>query len=274
MASSEPHRNKGRRRGKPHKPGKPRKGPPARYAVPGERAVVELFEAASDRIERILVDEKREFEVAARALALGIPVERVDREALQLEAGPADPRGIVALAAPPPLLDLEDLIARPPVDAPRRVYVALDGVVDPQNLGAILRSCEFFGVSGVFWPRDRAARLNATVARSSAGATERMAMSAVTNLAQALRTCKDAGLWIVGTTVDATDDLATLCRSEAMPDAVVLVMGSEGRGIRRLTAESCDFQVTLARHGQLGSLNVSAAAAASLVLLMTPRAEA
>ncbi len=81
----------------------------------------------------------------------------------------------------------------------------------------------------MFWPRDRAARLNATVARSSAGATERMAMSEVTNLAQALRTCKDAGLWIVGTTVDATDDLATLCRSEAMPEAVVLVMGSEGR---------------------------------------------
>jgi len=280
MASSEPQRNKGRRRGKPGKPGKhakpgkPRKGPPARYAVPGERAVVELFDAASDRIERILVDDKRDFEVAQRAAALGIPVERVDREALQLEAGQADARGIVALAAPPPLLDLEDLIGRPVVDAPRRVYVALDGIVDPQNLGAILRSCEFFGVSGVFWPRDRAVGLNATVARASAGATERLAMSEVTNLAQALRTCKDAGLWIVGTVVDATDDLAALCQREAMPDAVVLVLGSEGRGIRRLTAESCDFQVTLARHGQLGSLNVSAAAAASLVLLMTPRASA
>ena len=273
MASSEPHRNKGRRRGKT-KPAKPRKGPPARYAVPGERAVVELFEAASDRIERILVDDKREFEVAQQALALGIPVERVDREALQLEAGQADPRGIVALAAPPPMLDLEELLARPAVEAPRRVYVAPDGVVDPQNLGAILRSCEFFGVSGVFWPRDRAARLNATVARASAGATERLAMSEVTNLAQALRTCKDAGLWVVGTVVDAPDDLAALCKTEAMPEAVVLVLGSEGRGIRRLTAESCDFQVTLARHGKLGSLNVSAAASASLVLLMTPPATA
>lgn len=264
MASSEPHRNKPRRRGK----AKPRKGRPARYAVPGERAVVELFEAAADRIERILVDAKRDFDVAERALALGIPVDRVDREALQAEVGDADPRGIVALAAPPPLLDLEDLLAVPS-EAPRRVFVALDGVVDPQNLGAILRSCEFFGVSGVFWPRDRAVGLTATVARASAGATERLAMAEVTNLAQALRACKDEGLWIVGTVVDDSDDLATLCRTGAMPDAVVLVLGSEGRGIRRLTAESCDFKVTLARHGRLGSLNVAAAAAASLVLLMT-----
>ncbi len=195
MASSEPQRSKGRRGGKPKpgKPGKPRKGPPARYAVPGERAVVELFEAASDRIERILVDEKREFEVVQRALALGIPVERVDREALALEAGEADARGIVALAAPPPMLALKDLLERPSVDAPRRVYVALDGVVDPQNLGAILRSCEFFGVSGVFWPRDRAAGLTATVARASAGATERLAMGEVTNLAQALRIVQGCG---------------------------------------------------------------------------------
>ena len=279
MASSEPppfkpnpkatKKPKGRRRGK----GKPRKGRPARYAVPGERAVVELLDAAADRIERVLVDERRDFDVAERAAGLGIPVERVDREQLQLEVGDADPRGIVALAAPPPLLDLEDLLARP-CDAPRRVFVALDGVVDPQNLGAILRSCEFFGVSGVFWPRDRAVGLTATVARASAGATERLAMAEVTNLAQALRTCKDAGHWIVGTVVDATDDLAALCRTGAMPESVVLVLGSEGRGIRRLTAESCDFKVTLTRHGKLGSLNVAAAAASSLVLLMTAFGEA
>lgn len=230
--------------------------------------MVELFDAASDRIERLLVDAKRDFDVAHRAAALGIPVEYVERDALQLAAGDADPRGIVALAAPPPLLDIEDLLTRPS-DAPRRVLVALDGVVDPQNLGAILRSCEFFGVSGVFWPRDRAVGLTATVARASAGASERLAMAEVTNLAQALRACKDAGLWIVGTVVDASDDLATLCRTDAMPDAVVLVLGSEGRGIRRLIAESCDFKVMLARHGRLGSLNVAAAAASSLVLLMT-----
>ena len=235
--------------------------------------MVELLDAAADRIERVLVDERREFDVATRAVELGIPVERVDREQLQLAAGEADARGIVALAAPPPLLDLEDLLARPVAEAPRRVYVALDGVVDPQNLGAILRSCEFFGVSGVFWPRDRAVGLTGTVARASAGATERLAMAEVTNLAQALRVCKDAGLWIVGTVVDATDDLATLCRSGALPDEVVLVMGSEGRGIRRLTAESCDFKVTLTRHGRLGSLNVSAAAAASLALMMAPASE-
>ncbi len=252
-------------RGKPRRRKKVRL---ARYAVPGERAVTELLDAAPDRVERLLVDARRDFDAVQRAHALGIVVELVDREALQREVGDADPRGIVALAAPPSMLDLQDLLAQG-ADAPRRVYVALDGVVDPQNLGAILRSCEFFGVSGVLWAKDRAVGLTATVARASAGATERMAMAEVTNLATALRTCKDAGLWIVGTVVDATDDLAVLCHSGAMPEAVVLVLGSEGKGIRRLTAQMCDFKVTLARHGALGSLNVAAAAAASLVLLMS-----
>lgn len=260
------------RRGKSRGRARPRGGKkqrPARYAVPGERAVTELLDAAADRIEKLLVDERRDFDLVERAAAMGIPIERVDKDALQREAGDADARGIVALAAPPTLLPLDALLATKGPPAPRRVFVALDGVVDPQNLGAILRSCEFFGVSGVFWPRDRAVGLTATVARASAGATERLAMAEVTNLAQALRTCKEAGLWVVGTVVDATDDLATLCHDDAVPDAVVLVMGSEGQGIRRLTAELCDFRVTLARRGALGSLNVAAAAAASLVLLMS-----
>ena len=140
MATSEPQRSKPRRRGK----AKPPKGRPARYAVPGERAVVELLDAAADRIERILVDERRAFEVVERALALGLPVERVERDALQAEVGDADPRGIVALAAPPPLLELEDLLALPS-EAPRRVFVALDGVVDPRTSA---RSCAAASSSG------------------------------------------------------------------------------------------------------------------------------
>lgn len=258
-ALSERPRSK-RARGKSRKP---------RYAVPGERAVVELFEAAPERIKRLLVDPRRQFDVVEEAAALGILIERVDREALRAAVGDADPRGIVAVADPPPMLDLEDLLATPSAHASRRVFVALDGVVDPQNLGAILRSCEFFGVAGVLWPRDRAAGLGPTVARASAGASERLPMCEVVNLAAALRACKDAGLWIVGTVVDASDDLATLCKGDALPEAVVLVLGSEGQGIRRLTAELCDFRVSLQRHGSLGSLNVAAAAAASLVLLMS-----
>ncbi len=236
--------------------------------------MTELLDAAADRVERLMVDERRPFEtLVARANALGIPVDRVDREVLQAEVGDADPRGVVARAEPPPLLPLDALLSQPATSAPRRVFVALDGVVDPQNLGAILRSCEFFGAAGVFWPRDRAVGLTASVARASAGATERLPFAEVTNLAQALRTCKDAGLWIVGTVVDAEADLATLVRTDALPTDLVLVLGSEGQGIRRLTRELCDFRARLRRHGALGSLNVAAAAAASLVLLMDGAAD-
>jgi 23S rRNA (guanosine2251-2'-O)-methyltransferase len=143
------------------------------------------------------------------------------------------------------------------------VLVALDGVQDPHNLGALIRSAEFFGVLGLFWARDRSAGLSPAVVRASAGASERLPLAQVTNLARALATCKDSGYWILGTVPDGGSPLRTLV-AQGLPDAVVVVLGGEERGLRRLTRENCDFLATIPGAGGVASLNVSAAAAVTL----------
>jgi 23S rRNA (guanosine2251-2'-O)-methyltransferase len=229
--------------------------------------VLEVLDAAPERVRRILVARELPA-VQSAAAAAGIPVERVDADRLRATAGEVDARGVLAIADPPPVHALDPLVelalAAP---GPRQILVALDGIEDPQNVGAIARSCEFFGVSGLFWPRDRACRLTPAVARASAGATERIALGEVGNLAEALARCKEAGLWVVGTVVDGGENLHRLCADDRLPRSIVLALGSESAGLRRLTRERCDFLVTLPRRGGVGSLNVSAAAAAALAIL-------
>lgn len=175
-------------------------------------------------------------------------------------------RGVVAIARPPRVWDLQELLELSAPEGRKRLLVALDGVQDPHNLGAILRSAEFFGARGVFWARDRSAAVTPTVVRSSAGASERLPLGQVTNLARALAEAKEAGFWVVGTVAEGGADLRQLAR-EGLPDALVVVLGSEGTGLRRLTRESCDFLATISGAGGVASLNVSAAAAVTLASL-------
>ncbi|MCA9635110.1 MAG: RNA methyltransferase, partial [Myxococcales bacterium] len=171
--------------------------------------------------------------------------------------------GMVAVAAPPREWTVEELLDLPQREGARQVLVAADGVQAPHTLGAILRSAEFFGAAGALWPRDRAVGLTPAAIRSSAGASERLPLARVTNLARALDVCKDAGFWVLGTVVDGGRALGEIC-AETLPDRLVLVLGSEERGIRRLTRERCDFLATIPRRGAIGSLNVSTAAAVAL----------
>lgn len=261
----------GKRGGKPRSRGRGSSGggPSREYIVPGERAVRELLGAAPERIERLLFDAQRPpADLVERAAELGLLTEHLDRQRLWERSGGADPRGVVAVAEAPRVWPLDALIERAKAaNARPRMLVALDGVVDPQNLGAILRSCEFFGVAGVVWPKDRAASLTPSAVRASAGASERVPHCIVTNLATALRECKEAGLWVIGTVVDGGEDLSSLQARRALPDDRVVVLGSEERGLRRLTRELCDVLVTMPRRGALGSLNVAAAGAATLALM-------
>ena len=126
-----------------------------------------------------------------------------------------------------------------------------------------------FGASGVFWARDRSVAVTPTVVRASAGATERLPLCQVTNLARALAQAKEAGFWVVGTVAEDGADLRRLA-ADGMPDALVVVLGSEGHGLRRLTRDSCDFLATIPGTGGVASLNVSAAAAVTLATLCTP----
>lgn len=236
----------------------------AAHVVPGERAVLELLRACPERVQALLVlRERKSGPVEVAAERAGITVRRVDRKELEVHAPESLARGVLALAEAPPELDIDDLIARA-LDAENGLLVALDGVVDPRNLGAILRSAEFFGAHGLFRAVDRSAKLGPAAVKASAGATERVPQATVVNLVRALERCKDAGLWVVGSVVDGGVPVEELTAQGRVPRPMVLVMGNEERGIRRLVREKCDFLATIGRQGALGSLNVSAAAAVLL----------
>lgn len=219
---------------------------------------------------RILLEDERDMPaVTTLADAIGVSIERVDREIHDSLVGPGVARGVLALAKPPRAWDFEDLLERD--DGPRtrrghHLLIVCDGIVDPHNLGAVMRSAEFFGAAAVVWARDRSAPLSAAAVRSSAGASERIALSQVTNLARALEQARNHGdWWVVGTVVDEGQALRDFAVEP--PQRMVLVLGSEQRGLRRLTRERCDFLVRIEGAGSLGSLNVSAAAAVALAWL-------
>ena len=243
------------------------------HRVPGLRAVLELLQFAPRRVQEVLaVAGRAKGELSDAAAAAGVPLTIVDHATLSKRAGDADPRGVLALAQPAAEVELDDILAgfaaasestEGTVPA-RRILLALDGVLDPGNLGALMRSAEFFGVAAVLWPRDRAATVTPLVVRASVGASERLALCRVTNLARALDSCKAAGAWIMGTVPEGGRPLAELLAEDALPDPLVVVLGGEERGIRRLTRERCDFLATIPRSGALASLNVSAAGAVVL----------
>jgi len=257
---------------RPRKEARHRHPHDGRHMVPGGRAVMELLRASPERVLQVWMEEGRDFpELIALADACKVPCAPRPRDELESLVGPGLARGVVAAAESPLLEGVEPLLALlddTPVTVPsgRRLLLALDGVVDPHNLGAVLRSAEFFGASGAFWARDRSAPLSPVAVRSSAGASERLPVAQVTNLSRALALCLQHDVWTVGTVVDGGTPLRSLVRGE-LPDRLVLVMGSEGRGLRRLTRDRCEYLARIDGGGQLGSLNVSAAAAVALSLL-------
>lgn len=234
------------------------------YWIPGERAVTELLSGASSRVLRVFLrDGKQADAVEELAERHQIPVTRYQREQLDNVIDPALARGVLGLARAPALLSCEDLVEAGKSNE-RSLLLALDGVQDPQNLGALMRSAEFFGCDGMFWAKDRAAKLGPTVVRASAGASERVRLCSTVNLARALEICKQEGYWVVGTVADADAPSLFEVIAKGLPEKLVVVMGSEERGLRRLTRERCDFVATIPRKGAVASLNVSAAASVVL----------
>jgi 23S rRNA (guanosine2251-2'-O)-methyltransferase len=170
-------------------------------------------------------------------------------------AGSPDHQGVVAEVDPYPYADPDSLLERP--DA---LVVALDQVQDPRNLGAVCRSAEAAGARGVAIPSRRSAAVTAVACKASAGAVEHLPIARVGNLADWLGRAKDAGAWIYGAEAGAE----TPYTQADLTGKVVLVLGSEGTGLRRRVAESCDLLVSIPVSGEVGSLNVSAAASVLL----------
>ena len=201
----------------------------------------------------------------AAAHAAGVPVVKVDPGLLDRMAQTRSHQGIIALAAPKEYLSYEDLIALAASAGHLPLLLLLDGVMDPQNLGALIRTAEAMGVDGVILPERRAAGLTATVERASAGALEYMPVCRVTNLTRTMVDLKDKGYWLIGADPEAaTSELPVLDRP------VGLVLGGEGQGLHRLVREECDFLVSLPMYGKVNSLNVSAAGAILLHEMARP----
>ncbi len=259
----------------------PRRSPPRPQAVErgaggdqveGRQAVAELLAAGRRQVVDVWVAteaEQRAAPVIARitdlAAANRVPIRRVSGTRLAAEARTEAPQGVLAHARPLPETDLDDLCrpGAPSVagQADLPFLLALDGVTDPQNLGALLRSADGAGVTGVILPRHRAAHVTAAVTKAAAGAVEHVPIAIVGGLPAALARAADLGLWVVGLDPDADQSLYDLTLAD---QGVIVVLGAEGKGLSRLVRQRCDLMVSIPLRGRLPSLNVSAAGALAL----------
>lgn len=200
-------------------------------------------------------DDPRMREIEDLARRNRVPVERVGAEALRRQARQKPHQGVVADVLPrPPWSEREMLDALQRVERP--ILLALDGVQDPHNLGACLRSADACGALAVIVPRDRAAHVTPVVRKVAAGAAETTPVAIVTNLMRTLKLLKNAGLWVVGADADGP----RRSHEVDLTGGTVLVLGAEGEGLRHLTRKSCDWIVRLPQLGAVESLNVSVAA--------------
>ena len=226
----------------------------------GMHAVRVMLERHAQRVLNVRLAEQRGDarvrEIEELAHRAERPVQRVDMHSLRQELGDVAHQGVAAEITPiPPWGEDELLEALQSARAP--VLLALDGVQDPHNLGACLRTADACGALAVIVPRDRAAQLTPAARKVAAGAAETTPVVVVTNLVRTLKLLKEAELWIVG--ADAAAEKAA--REVDLRGPVVLVLGGEGTGLRQLTRQNCDFLVHLPQRGTVESFNVSVAAA-------------
>jgi len=186
-----------------------------------------------------------------------VPLRELSRAKFDSTARTESSQGVIALAQPVPESSLDDLAqTSDPVTGQAPFLLMVDGVTDPGNLGALLRSAECAGVSGVVLPRHRAVHLSPTVTKSAAGAIEHLPMCLVGGLPAAIARLRELGVWVVG--LDGAAD-QSLFELNLAAEPVALVLGSEGKGLSRLVAQRCDSVVSIPLRGALGSLNVGAA---------------
>ena len=218
-------------------------------------AIIETLRAAPGRVQKVLIQEERGpykiAEVIRLAKERGIPYHFVPKRKLDL-MNPGH-QGAVILLAAKELVSVEDLLA----SSKKPFLVLLDEIEDPQNLGAIIRSAECAGADGVILPERRSAGITDTVMEVSAGAAQHLKIARVTNLARTMDELKQKGLWFVG----AEGGQKGLWYDFDYTGPVGIVLGSEGRGLRRLVREKCDQVLSIPLLGRVNSLNVAAAAA-------------
>ena len=232
--------------------------------IAGINAVASAIEHDGENVREVLLEaggrNPRIVEIEGNARRLGIEVRRVVQQALDGVAGGLRHQGAVARYAAARTWDEHELEGLVEAAEGRALVLVLDGVQDPHNLGACLRSAAAAGVTAVVFPKDKAVQVNATVRKTSSGAADTLPIFSVTNLSRTLRDLQKAGVWIYGFAGDADASLYAL----DLKGNVALVMGSEGDGLRRLTRENCDQLVKIPMPGKFESLNVSVATGIAL----------
>ncbi len=243
--------------------------------IEGRQAVREMLIAGRRKVHEIWISSELEGDpgvddIVTIANAQRVTVVYIAKSRLEKEARSEAPQGVLAHAAELPEADLGDLLRGNGTTPP--FLVAVDGVTDPGNLGAIVRSCDGAGVTGVLLPRHRAVHVTPTVAKAAAGAVEFVPIALVPGLPPVLKQMKDHGIWVVG--LDDGADRSIFDIDELATAPICLVLGAEGAGLARLTRERCDAIVSIPMLGGVSSLNVSAAAALSLYQVTRVRAAA
>ncbi len=226
----------------------------------GFHAVLSRLRQHAASVQEILIDrdriDARMKDLLNMAQAADVRVMQVERTRLDGMAGiNGRHQGVIArvVDTPIPYKDIHDILESDLDEPP--FFLILDGVEDPHNLGACLRVADAMGVHAVIAPKDRAVGLNATVRKVACGAAETVPFIAVTNLARTIRELKEAGVFVIGTTMDAPGSL----HNTKLQGPIALVLGAEGDGMRRLTTEACDALITIPMYGSVESLNVSVA---------------
>jgi 23S rRNA (guanosine2251-2'-O)-methyltransferase len=197
-------------------------------------------------------------DLKALAQERGVEIAELGRQEFRELASDTTTQGVVALVATQKKLSsLKDIVAIPPQRNEKGFLLIVDNIEDPHNLGALIRSAECAGAHGVIIPKHHTAPLSETVSKASAGSVEHMAIAEVTNVVNAIEELKEAGYWIVGLEAEGVKLFSTVDYSS--PTAIIV--GSEGKGMRRLVREHCDFLVNIPLHGKISSLNASVAGA-------------
>jgi len=244
-----------------HRRSAPRRGVGGEQ-VEGRQAVRELLLARRRKVHEVWLAEDLDpapiiDDIVELAASARVPVREVGRRKLEHEARTDAPQGVLAKAAPLAEAELDD-IAKKRVGGRPPFLLALDGITDPGNLGALFRSAEGAGVTGVVLPRHRSAHVTPAVTKAAAGAVEHLPIALVSGLPAALLRLRDLGVWSVGLHGDADRSLFDLPVAD---QPVAVVLGAEGAGLGRLTRQRCDELVAIPQLGKLSSLNVAAAGA-------------
>lgn len=228
--------------------------------IAGRNPVLEALRAGRP-VERVYVAKGASGTALAEIVELarrrGVTVQFDERRRLDRLAGGVVHQGVVAVAAPVPYSTVDAMLAQARARGEDPLLLALDEVQDPHNLGSLLRSVDGVGGHGVIVPKRRSAGLTMTVARTSAGAVEYVPVAQVSNLVQTLSELKEQGLWVVGADMAGEKELW----DADLTGPLVIVVGGEGKGLGRLTRETCDFLVRIPMRGRINSLNASVAGA-------------